>query len=204
MNVEYALYMDVDVVVLANLNYLFQNLPDDLESLKEKPTFVMAGGLEEGCAGVMWVSITKLDIFWERVKSMNWTGRHLGYNDQSMITEVGKEYPDTVQYLGTPWDLTVTEHWREASAHRLAKFRPEAGIIHYNGQSGHDPFYSSGFINDTQHGMGLPAIYFRDLPWTWMRFMGKSVGGPANTGVRIQGRSNGTVIFRHHAKAIIL
>jgi hypothetical protein len=42
--------MDVDVVVPANLNYLFQNLPDDLDSLKEKTAIVMAGGLDEGCS----------------------------------------------------------------------------------------------------------------------------------------------------------
>jgi hypothetical protein len=57
----------------------------------------------------MLVSIAKLGNLWERVKSMYWTGRHLGYYDQSIITEVGKEYLDTVQYLGTHWNLTGTE-----------------------------------------------------------------------------------------------
>jgi lipopolysaccharide biosynthesis glycosyltransferase len=202
-HVEYALYLDVDVIVLANLNHLFQDLPHDLESLEDKPLMIMAGGEDGGCSGVMLVNIAKLDKFWEHVNSMNWTGKELPYWDQSMIMEVGKQYPGSVQYLAFPWDLTVTEHWREIG--RIEKVRPEAGIIHYNGNGGDVPFYSSGFVNDTQRGMGLPATYFRDLPWTWVRFMGKSVGGPTNTGVRIiQGSPNATVIVRFPAKAIVL
>jgi hypothetical protein len=203
-NVEFALYLDVDVIVLANLNHLFQDLPHDLESLEDKPLMIMAGAEDGGgCAGVMLVNIAKLDKFWEHVNSMNWTEKQLAFWDQSMVIEVGKQYPGSVQYLAFPWDLTASEHWREVEI--IDKVRPEAGIFHYNnGNVGDNPFYSSDFVNESQHGMGLPATYFRDLPWTWVRFMGKSVGGPTNTGVRIQGSPNATVIFRSPAKAIVL
>jgi hypothetical protein len=197
--VEYALYVDTDVIIQANLNHLFKNLPDDSESQVETPVFVMA----TECAGVMLVNVHKLDKFWEHVNSIKWEGNMLEDLDQSMVIEVGKQYPGSVELLSAPWDLTVTVHWREAKKENLIKIRPEAGIVHFNGGgSSKDPYFNSDFITDHQDGFGLPAVYFRDIPWTWVRFMGKSVGGPANTGVRIQGSSNATIIFRSPIKSI--
>jgi lipopolysaccharide biosynthesis glycosyltransferase len=197
--VEYALYMDTDVVVQANLNHLFENLPDDSGSMKETPIFVMAAE----CAGVMLVNVHKLDKFWEHVNSMKWEGNMLQDLDQSMVIEVGKEYPGSVELLSAPWDLTVTMHWREHKKENIIKFRPEAGIVHFNGGgSSKDPYFKSDFVKDHRDGFGLPATYFSDLPWTWARFMGKSVGGPANTGIRIKGSSNATIILRSPIKTI--
>jgi hypothetical protein len=221
-NVEYVLYFDTDVVVLANLNHLFQNLQDDLQSMKERPMFIMAAE----CAGVMLINIQKLDKFWEHVHSFNWTKQTLRMLDQSMVVEVGQQHPGTVKLLSAPWDLTALKHWnqfvsvthqfmnfnestkiqtkvRTENVTKLTKFRPEAGIFHYNGGgSNSDSYYNSESVQSLQHGFGLPAIFFWDLPWTWVAFMGKSVGGPANTGVRIQGWSNASVILHRPTKTI--
>jgi hypothetical protein len=198
-NVEFALYMDVDVIIQANLNHLFQNLPTDSDPLKNITLIVMA----KECAGVMVVNVPKLGMFWDHVNSIQWANSMLKDLDQSMVIEVGKHYPGSVQLLSEPWDITVTEHWREAKREQFIKFRPNAGILHYNGGgTSLDPYYNSDFVKDLHDGFGLPATYYRDLPWTWVRFMGKSVGGPDNTGVRVQGSSNATVIFRYPIKTI--
>lgn len=102
-----------------------------------------------------------------------------------MVLEVGRIYPGTVQILPPAWDLTVTLHYRQAiDAETLVKFRPEAGTFHYaGGGASKEPFYNDQFVDGHKGGFGLPAIFYRDLPWMWVKFMGKCVGAPAHTGI---------------------
>ncbi|CAB9515358.1 expressed unknown protein [Seminavis robusta] len=129
-----------------------------------------------------------LDKFWQYVNEIQWTKEGLRKMDQSMVMGVGKEYPGTVETLPAAWGITVTEHWRGArDVAKFTKFHPDAGIFHYKGGGANNSaYFDSDFVKSHSNGFGLPAIFYRDLPWTWTRFMGLSMGGPDNTGIRIQ------------------
>ncbi|CAB9515819.1 expressed unknown protein [Seminavis robusta] len=181
---EFMLYLDTDVAVMANMAGM-------LPYADPTYTFIMS----ESCTGVMWIHVPKLDQFWNHyVPQRKWDIRI--EHDQNLILGVAQAFPNDpiVQVLSPTWDLQVAKHWRHVTRQQLLALRPDGiGLIHYNGggASKGSSFRVSDFVTKdwAQDGWAIPALYYRELPWEWVKFMGRMMveerGGGGGT-IRIQ------------------
>lgn len=163
--VEWAFYMDTDVVMLGNLASVWNHIDEDAMIT-----------MSLNCSGVQLINIGKLPEFWNRVAKFNWM-KEPNIRDQELVLRV-KENFGNVTDLPPEWDLTLTRHWRGTKMPEgLLKLRPEAGIFHYNGGGKNQNAYWEGnpFIENRTGGWALAPNYYVNLPWGWARFMGRSV-----------------------------
>jgi lipopolysaccharide biosynthesis glycosyltransferase len=175
-DVRHVIYLDTDVIFLANLAELWRHVDDRL---------LFQWGSE--CAGVLLLNVHRFGEFWGILKRSNWTGVELPHADQSILNKVMQDYPDKVGNFSKEWDLNVASHWRYRGDNSLLKNRPELGLVHYNGGgSTKEAFFTSknnAFVYEFTE-WGVAANYYANLPWSWLRFLGRSVSG-ADKGGRI-------------------
>ena len=203
--VPYALYLDTDVIALANLAKVFQSVQDynddhskqgndghaENKEKDQEPIFFMAGHN----AGVMMVNIGKLDTFWQLAEQIQWTPQSLNLADNSMVNGVRYAFKGTVVELPQAWDLTLSRDFRKFRVkEELVKFRPEAGLFHYSGGgASKETAFEGDFVTKHPEGFGLPAVFYRNLPWSWVRFMASSAAAGAP---KTLGRSRVNIIER--------
>lgn len=183
--VDYALYLDTDGIALANLAQVWQYAPKPKTNTTE--TILVTAGR---CDGVMLINVRKLDTFWRHVSAIQWDRKSL-WGDNAMVNVVRAMFPGSVATLSDAWDLTVARNFREfRDKTMLLKMRPGAGLVHYNGGGGgKEPAFEGPIVKQNPDGIGLAANFYRDLPWTWARFMGQAAADPSmdtkNTKIRI-------------------
>lgn len=177
-DVPFAVYMDVDVVVTANLEQVWTQVDN---------RFAFQWGAME-CAGFMVLRMDQLPRVWELASHIDLRNASDTLNekitDQLVFRAVQHKHPEIVGPLTTEWDLSVAAGaWR---AHkRFAQVYPKLGMIHYNGGgSSKGPFWNNSlyFVNTSEDaqmrgGLGLTAYYIF-MPWHWARSYAKSLTTP--------------------------
>lgn len=181
--VENVVYIDSDVVVLANLQEIWNQID---------PNVVFQWGVTQ-CSGFMLLCVPKLPTVWELAAQSPFAQiskeQRLGANDQVIFVAVNQSFPSSVGVLPPAWDVSVAnEMWRYR--HRLLTQRPQVGMLHFNGGGFHKqsafvshPFLSGPDVHQDTWGM---ANYYAHLSWTWARYWAASHIQPAQKGYPIK------------------
>jgi len=189
-DVENFLYMDSDVVVMANLGELWKQVGD-------RTSYFQWG--QELCSGFLVINKTKLKDFWRRIQDydiLRLKGytvrkaqkkvRQRGLGDQFLLRAMNATEPFLIEPLPVEWDVSANDGpwWaRENRGEGLENDRGSGvGMMHFNGGRGSklSAFDSHMFLADEKdfpNTWGL-AHYYNRLPWQWARYMAKSQLGP--------------------------
>ena len=182
--------MDTDVVVIANLEELMQQV-------EANPNALFHWGLIM-CSGFVVMNVPRMDEIWTLAQqspmkniSMNNKPRPQDVNDQLIFMSVNHTYPNEVNVLSKGWDMTVSERWRNEDRPYPEKY-PNVGMLHFNGGGSSKDAYFTGhdFLNP-QHaswvnGTWGNAMYYVNMNWAWARYQAKSLVRPGSKGSLIQ------------------
>jgi len=153
-DIQQVLYVDSDVVVMANLNPLWRHV----QAEREHGYFFMWG--EERCAGFNVIDISKLNTFWRKVQNYdlitlrpgsnfshptNRTKTYLnaakilhqkGLGDQILVRSMQITEPELLGSLPEPWDVSANNGpwWKRNGTGLDTMDRPDGvGMLHFNG-----------------------------------------------------------------------
>jgi hypothetical protein len=131
ITVKHLVYMDTDVVIMANLEELWRQVEATPDAL-----FHWGRGM---CSGFMVLNIPRADEIWtlaqaSPVKNISDTYRQK-VNDQLVLISVNVTYPDEVAILEDGWDMTITNRWKKNHQPYDKKY-PNVGMLHFKGMSG--------------------------------------------------------------------
>jgi hypothetical protein len=164
-DVRHVLYMDTDVVIMANLERIWSLV--DPESL-----FQWGSNM---CAGFLLLTVHRMDELWEKLKSLREEIKLVGsIDDQVVFRIVNKFFPELVSVLPDEWDLSYADKvWR--FAHKIVEKRPKVGMMHFNGGDG-EPYFEkhTALINPKRSNTFGLSKYYVGIPWTWARFVAES------------------------------
>jgi Glycosyl transferase family 8 len=195
--VTHVLYMDTDIVLMANLQTLWPSAP------YTNPTQLFAWTNVQ-CAGFMIIHIRPgLDEIWRRAQQApQGHFRELvpdhNPNDQLLLRYIQATAPDLVGQLPDSWDGTVAAGlWRHGGTN-LTQTRPQLGMMHFHVgvlQGSYwkaHPFLKDTASPETQHTWGLAQAQLR-MPWEWVRSQVES----KNT-KDYRAAAYGVSIYTHH------
>eukprot|EP00977_Amphora_coffeiformis_P012177 scaffold2997_cov182-Amphora_coffeaeformis.AAC.7 len=176
-DVQNVLYMDSDVVIVANLDELWRH------ANAEK---VFHWGKNSLCSGFMIMNVQKLAEIWDRMPLLGpWKPTDTP-GDQIILRSFHSKFPEMVGSLPIEWDISARNGFMGNSERSYLKSDPRkvaewlksgAGMLHFNGGGeSAESYYKvhpqfSGKYNDT---FGLAKFYV-DIPWPWVRFLMKSM-----------------------------
>ena len=174
--VKHIVYMDSDVIMMANLQDLFNHISDD--------AYLHWGKMK--CAGFVILNVHQLQKMWYVVEHAYETklkilkrNLSLALADQSFLAAFEYEQPEYVSILPDAWDNHLANGLYRYKK-KLLQERPEIGYIHFNGggtsksswffdEYGNFTFWVSAphvYIRDT---FGLVDYYIR-MPWPWAQY----------------------------------
>jgi hypothetical protein len=177
--VDEVVYMDSDVVVLANLNDLMRYM-NTTHVENENMLWQNAAHLN---SGFMVINIQKFHRFWELVKKLPEVG-HGG--DQNLLIMVDNEWPDA-NYKGilpNAWAHALGHGWRRLP-HRLLYTPEGVGAIHFTGSHLGETYFAEpggldqycnyqgrgpmckGHLDEYHASWGL-ADYYIKLSWNYL------------------------------------
>jgi hypothetical protein len=123
--------MDTDVVIMANLEQLWQEVEVEPDALFHWGKFM--------CSGFVVMNVPRMGELWKLAGSANMTKAVEAFqqdaNDQLLYMTVNMSYPDQIHVLPDGWDMTATELW-QGDRNEIAKTRPDTGMLHMNGGGG--------------------------------------------------------------------
>jgi hypothetical protein len=166
---EHVLYMDTDVVIMANLGNLWENIDEDK----------MFQWGEDKCAGFIVLNLHKLDTLWDMACQCNLAKISValdhGFNDQLIFLAMNHTFPDVVAVLPDEWAISVAnDAWRHTTD--IVDYRPKVGMFHFNGGgSNNEAYWESDFLKGSAGTWGVGPYYYLKLPWNWVRFIGESM-----------------------------
>lgn len=179
-SVDHLLYMDTDVVIMANLESLWQEVEMRPDALFHWGSIM--------CAGFVVMNVPRIEEIWALAKSVpnmkniSKDNHKQEYNDQILFMSVNITYPNEVNILTEGWGMAVTGLW-------LPRFlpynetRPNVGMLHVNGgYSSKGPYFLESSFMRTHKDTWGNAMYYAKLPWTWSRFQAKSTIRPGSEG----------------------
>ena len=176
-NVKHFVYLDTDVVIMANLEGLWQQI--------EMNTNVLFRWGRSRCACFMIFNVSRMDELWTLAQATNMTKISATFsqdvNDQLLLLSLNISYPNEVAVLEDGWDMTITDKWR--LNHNLIERFPDVGMLHFNGGGGNPTAYwkihsfISGFPDTWGNGN-----YSASLPWPWARYQAKTMISPGSKG----------------------
>jgi len=171
-NVPYMLYMDTDIVTLANVGQLWKEtlLKDDTKKSDDPHLFYL--GQQTGCSGLLLLQVSKLREVWQHISTFNltqWqTKLKLPYGDQFLLRIINTTYPEQVGYIPDPWDVELSFMWEEDN------LKPEgAGMLHFNGVRNGNAIRDSKALKEHPTTWGLADYYLR-LSWPWAKYLAQS------------------------------
>lgn len=169
-SVDHVLYMDTDVVILANLANLWNHI--------DKNVTLQWG--EDHCSGFTIMNVKKIPLIWDvasmvDIEAFSKQLKHK-YGDQLILKAVNWTRPEMVAYLPNEWALSIGNGglWRHTK--HLVKYRPQVGMFHFNGGGRSKASYWDGESTPVQRypdKYGI-ALYYVNLPWSWALFIGES------------------------------
>jgi hypothetical protein len=205
-SVENILFIDSDVVLLANIQDLSMEYSDT--------SHYFQWGTSR-CAGFLIVNIPKLEEMWNTVDSFGLRNAQQQIQksssimaDQFFLRTFELAQPDKVGWLPDHWDNTMASTLWRWKKNLVAK-RPQIGYIHFNGGGHHTSQDASWFLEnttdptvlldntlltsrDTGSSFGIAGYYIR-LPWKWARYFAEA---------KIPKWSNGSLIEIHYNRSL--
>ena len=179
MPLEHLLYIDTDVVIMANLEGL-------LRQVESRPNALFHWG-EAMCSGFVVMNFQRMDEIWTLAKSSNIANISKQYsqrpNDQLIYQAVNVTYPQEINILESGWDMAVAVRWRDK---QIEVTHPNLGMLHFNGGgSKKDAYFGDNktWINmeKFQESWGN-ARYYVTLPWAWARYQSRMMTRPGSDG----------------------
>mmetsp|Transcript_17897 Transcript_17897/g.39022 ORF Transcript_17897/g.39022 Transcript_17897/m.39022 type:complete len:392 (+) Transcript_17897:181-1356(+) len=176
--VKHILYIDTDVVIMANLEELWQHIVTRPDAL-----FHWGAAM---CAGFVVMNVPCMDKIWALAKESPMKNISDNYNqgadDQLIYMSINVTYPDEVNVLPDGWDMTVTNRWQSNHKPYEEKY-PNVGMLHINGggESKSAYFNRSSFLESFPDTWGNAYHYVR-TPWPWARYQAKSLLHPGSEG----------------------
>jgi hypothetical protein len=172
------LYMDNEVVIMTNLNELWQHAD---------PKYIYQ---IRSCSGFMFMN---LDImfpqFWDLAKKIELKN----LSDQYMLKKV-KERNLNLNLFGElppEWDTNLAHEGFQTEPHKMILNRKYVGMMHFNGiRSNSDTYFRPAVFshcskskscaqNETFHELYRNSWnlveYYVHLPWGWVKFFGQSL-----------------------------
>jgi hypothetical protein len=168
--------MDTDVVVMANLNDILPFLD---------PTKLYQFSAKWPNSGFMVVNIKQFHVFWEMFGNQT---KPKNGNDQILVAQFAKSFPDKVGTLPIQWDVHLGHGWRPMPQSLLEKQKEGVGMLHFTGKKKGNSYFDKGFdqycertrscnvtkdIDAISKSWGLVDYYVR-LQWTWVVYFAKS------------------------------
>lgn len=173
-NASHALYMDTDVVVMANLDAVWTHVNRDPEALFHWGKTMCSGFL-----------ILKLDALPEILNMTEYIDFHAlrgkvqtTPNDQIIFQAITAIHPERVAILPPEWDVSVAQWELRQIRDQIAEKMPAIGMMHFNqGATTKEAFYNSHLLLKEERyraTYGL-AHYYVNIPWSWARFTAESM-----------------------------
>ena len=176
-SVTSVLYLDTDVVVLANLNQLWEHAND--------LTLYQFSASDTPNNGFMLMNIDKFGRFWDLVDGLP----EINSGCQALMILFRSHYASLVGSLPVEWDTHLVRAWRK-KPHMLVN-QPAAGMLHFNGiRDNNESYFEKGleqycersrFCSQSvqarskfDQSWGI-ADYYVKLPWAWVKFFGQSI-----------------------------
>jgi hypothetical protein len=168
-------YMDTDVVIMANLNDILPVLD---------PTKLYQFSATWPNSGFMVINTKRFHIYWEMLRNLTLTHG----NDQSLLVQFAKGFPDKVGTLPPQWDVHLGHGWQKRSQSLLEIQKEGVGMMHFTGKKGGNSYFDNGFeryckrapncrvkrdMDAVSQSWGLADYYVR-LRWTWVVYFAKS------------------------------
>jgi len=187
--VQHVLYLDTDVVLMANLDALWDFIPTTGGA---QPIFHWGAGQ---CSGFLIINVPQLQLLWDLallipLQKISERDHHL--SDQTLFVGMNETFPEKVGLLPDGWDMTVTQKWRPKYRPYAQKL-PDVGMLHFNGGGSSEEAYwnkNKSFITEYPKTWGT-AKYYIDLPWTWSRYQAESMIRTGHPGYRLKIRHEG-------------
>ena len=177
--VTHFLYLDTDVVIMANLEGLWQQI--DITSSSANALFYWGRGM---CSGFVIFNLQRMDELWTLaqttpMQNISEVYQH-GANDQLVLLALNVTYPNQVAIFGDGWEMTVSEKW--INNDKLVELYPDVGMLHFNGGGDDEAYWTkhtfiSGFSDTWRNGN-----YSASMPWPWARYQAKTMVRPGLKG----------------------
>ena len=167
----HVLYMDTDVVLMANLEELWKHV-------EREPDALIHWGLEM-CSGFVVMNVPHMQDIWKLAADAPLKNISENFNqrpdDQLLFKAVNITHPERVHVLPDGWDMTVTEKWFKKFQPYDEKI-PNVGMLHFNGGGNSKEAYfdDNKFMRRHTETWGN-AKYYATLPWTWARYRAYSL-----------------------------
>ena len=187
--VDHMLYMDTDVIVMANLENLWTSHVPSQQYFKWG---------KKKCSGFLLLRISKIPNIWRKLHDLihpdsdkdvkkqssskddllqQYKIKSHGFlGDQILFQIIADQYPKQVGRLEKEWDVTVSDLW--SNVHQ--KRRNGVGMLHFNGSGSNatGSAFRSGIITSSREEKrttwGLADYYVR-IPWSWAKFQASSL-----------------------------
>jgi lipopolysaccharide biosynthesis glycosyltransferase len=171
-----ALYMDQDIVILANLGNLF--------SYTNSSYLFQWSATSKPNSGFVLLHLSKFEQFWELLDKLPEITHG---SDQALMQMLARaNNPDVIGGLPPAWDTHTGHGWFQIPHKLLEKGRHEVGMLHFTGVKARSYYldrleYFCRRARDCKKdtiGFGKTwglADYYIRLPWEWARYFGKSL-----------------------------
>jgi len=191
MGVGATLYMDPDVIVMANLNSLIPYM----HTTNDK-TVIFRGSSKWFCSGFIVIHMNKFQDFWEKVDLFE----TVHPQDQSLFEDMMKTFPETYDVLPFEWDRSLGNGHRARPFDMYEKDSHGIGMLHYQGGTGRskkENYFTNGLEwicsrtpqckgkedkeKIVHRSWGLGDFYIR-LDWKYAKYFGASNIAPGHEG----------------------
>ncbi len=182
---KHILYMDTDVVIMANLEALWEHV----ESEQQNALFHWGKNMVAGFVVMNLERMNKILPLAKNSSLVEVVGtEEIPFDDQYIYRAVNISHPNEVNVLPPGWDMTVTAIW-QSNNHPYDKKFPNVGMLHFNGgglsQEAYfnleDPEQSFSTKSKLRETWGNGKFY-ATLPWEWARYQAKSLARPGSEG----------------------
>jgi hypothetical protein len=201
------LYMDSDVVILANLNDLIPHIQTN------STTILFQGAKSWFCSGFTVLNLPAFDnLFWKLLDSIEEPIPSVG--DQAIMTWILQHFSEHVTDLPPTWQRNLAHGWRHRP-HGLYDDTTAAGMLHFQGgasRKAHRAYFdltataaaqqeswltqyctrSKQCMKNIKENMpkidqtwGL-ASYYIHVPWKWVLYFGRSMIEAGHEGFSVQ------------------
>ena len=172
------LYIDTDVVIMANLEKLWQ----EVETV---PNALFHWGATM-CSGFVVMNVARMEEIWSLAENtpMEKISKKQNnvFDDQLVFKAVNVTYPNKINVLSDSWDMSISDKWRLRHRPYDEKY-PNVGMLHLNGGgSSKEAYFKDYWVFQTYNNTWGNAKTFVTMPWPWARYQALSLVRPGLPG----------------------
>jgi hypothetical protein len=173
-NIHHLLYMDTDVMIMANLEKIWQYTRQDM--IKDK---LFLWGYDQ-CSGFVMLNVPRMETIWELASTIDLknisTQIRQNPDDQLIFRSINVTFPNEVGIMDDPWDVTIASIGKLWSYNITERRGKGVGMLHFNGgRESKENAFKSDFIRDENFKQNwATADYYVRLPWNWVKFIVES------------------------------